>query len=103
MRVGMYFSNDRIEIQEQPLPAVGPRDLLVKVNASGICGSDLMEWSRIQKAPLVLGHELAGDVVAAGRNVRAFRKGVGEKNQELPQVWCRGAKSGVWFQEGDAC
>jgi L-iditol 2-dehydrogenase len=43
--------------------------------ASGICGSDLMEWYRIQKAPLVLGHEVAGVVEETGEGVTRFNPG----------------------------
>jgi L-iditol 2-dehydrogenase len=45
------------------------------VEASGICGSDVMEWYRINKAPLVLGHEIAGEVVDVGEGVRQYQKG----------------------------
>jgi len=49
--------------------------LLVRVEASGICGSDVMEWYRIKKAPLVLGHEVSGVVVKTGKNVKDFKNG----------------------------
>lgn len=75
MRVVMYYNNSDIRLEEMPKPEIGPDELLVKVLASGICGSDVMEWYRIKKAPLVLGHEVAGDVVEVGRNVAGFNKG----------------------------
>ena len=75
MRVGMYYSNSKVEVEEMPVPAVEKRDILVKVMASGICGSDVLEWYRIKKAPLVLGHELAGEVVEVGEEVTKFKKG----------------------------
>ncbi|MEE9202201.1 MAG: alcohol dehydrogenase catalytic domain-containing protein, partial [Dehalococcoidia bacterium] len=53
----------------------GPGEMLVRVEACGICGSDVMEWYRIHKAPLVLGHELAGEVVAVGEGVERYRVG----------------------------
>ena len=43
-------------------PKVGPGELLIRIEASGICGSDVMEWYRIKKAPLVLGHEICGEI-----------------------------------------
>jgi L-iditol 2-dehydrogenase len=49
--------------------------LLVKVLASGICGSDVMEWYRIKKAPRVLGHEITGEIVELGRNVKDYHIG----------------------------
>ena len=75
MRVAMYYSNSDVRIEEMPRPEIGPDELLVKVRACGICGSDVMEWYRKARAPLVLGHELAGDVVEAGRDVDRFRSG----------------------------
>jgi L-iditol 2-dehydrogenase len=75
MRVAMYYNNNDIRLEEIPKPEVAPGELLVKVVASGICGSDVMEWYRIKKAPLVLGHEIAGDVVDVGEGVSEYREG----------------------------
>jgi L-iditol 2-dehydrogenase len=75
MRVAVYYNNRDVRIAEAPLPRIGPGELLVRVHASGICGSDLMEWYRIEKAPLVLGHEIAGEVVKAGEGVERYRAG----------------------------
>ena len=75
MRVAMYYRNKDIRIQEMPIPEINDDELLVKVMASGICGSDVMEWYRIKKAPLVLGHEIAGVIAKAGKNVENFKEG----------------------------
>jgi len=75
MRVAVYYSNKDIRIETRPCPQAGPDELLVKVMASSICGSDVLEWYRIKKAPLVLGHEIAGEVVEAGERVRKFKAG----------------------------
>lgn len=75
MLVGMYYNNSKVEVEELPVPVVGDDDILVKVMASGICGSDVLEWYRIKKAPLVLGHEVAGEVFEVGKNVKKFKKG----------------------------
>ena len=75
MRVAMYYNNNDVRLEEMPKPEIGPDELLVKVLASGICGSDVMEWYRIKKAPLVLGHEIAGDIVEVGRDVDGFNRG----------------------------
>ena len=75
MKVGMYYNNSDVRVEEMPIPDVGPGALLIKVIASGICGSDIMEWYRIKKAPLVLGHELAGEVVEVGDDVDGFAVG----------------------------
>lgn len=71
----MYYNNNDVRLEEMPVPEIGPREILVKVMASGICGSDVMEWYRLKKAPLVLGHEIAGEIVEAGREVRKYKVG----------------------------
>ena len=75
MRVAMYYNNQDVRLEEIPTPQIGPGELLVKVLASGICGSDVMEWYRIKKAPLVLGHEIAGEIVKVGEGVNNYKTG----------------------------
>ena len=66
---------------ERPMPEIGDDDLLVKVHAAAICGTDIhiYQWneyasSRI-KLPLLFGHEFSAEVVEVGRNVANFKKG----------------------------
>lgn len=75
MRVAMYYGNNDIRIEEMPIPRLGPGELLMRVEASGICGSDVLEWYRLKKAPLVLGHEVAGQVVKVGVGVSKYKVG----------------------------
>lgn len=75
MKVAMYYQNRDVRIEEMPTPTIGPGELLVKVMASGICGSDVMEWYRIKKAPRVLGHEITGEVVEVGKGVDCYKVG----------------------------
>ena len=75
MKVGMYYNNRDVRVEEMPVPEVSEKDILIKVMASGICGSDIMEWYRIKRAPLVLGHEVAGEVVKVGSAVTKFVPG----------------------------
>jgi L-iditol 2-dehydrogenase len=75
MFVAMYYNNRDVRLEEMAVPRIGAGELLVRIRASGICGSDLMEWYRIQKAPLVLGHEIAGEIVEMGEGVEGFRLG----------------------------
>ena len=75
MRVAMYYNNKDVRIEEMPTPRIGPDELLVKVWASGVCGSDVLEWYRLPKAPLVLGHEIAGEIAEVGSDIREWKKG----------------------------
>jgi L-iditol 2-dehydrogenase len=90
MRVAVYRNNADVRVEERPVPAIGSGESLVRVRASGICGSDVMEWYRVPKAPIVLGHEVAGDVVALGEGVtNAF---VGQRvvvSHHVPCNTCR--------------
>lgn len=62
MKVAVYYNNTDIRIEDLPRPKIKEGEILVKVRSSGVCGTDLMEWYRIKKAPRVLGHEITGDV-----------------------------------------
>jgi L-iditol 2-dehydrogenase len=90
VRVAMYYNNRDVRLEEMPIPQIGPDELLVKVVASGICGSDVMEWYRIKKAPLVLGHEIAGEIVKVGEGVERYQ--VGDRvfvSHHIPCNTCR--------------
>src|SRR4051812_2124559 len=68
----------QLEMVDMPVPAIGADDVLVRVRACGICGSDVhgldgRTGRRIP--PLVMGHEAAGEVVEAGSNVTDMKAG----------------------------
>ena len=95
MRVAMYYNNSDVRLEELPVPRVGPGELLIRTRASGICGSDLMEWYRVKKAPLVLGHEITGEIVELGAAVANFK--VGDRvfsSHHVPCGKCRYCLSG---------
>lgn len=73
MKVAVYYNNRDVRIEDRPQPKIGAGEVLVKVRASGICGTDVMEWYRIKKAPRILGHEIAGDIVES--NSRKYKPG----------------------------
>ena len=75
MRVAMWYSNRDVRVEEVSIPRIGPGELLVRVEASGICGSDVMEWYRLDRAPLVLGHEIGGQIVEVGEGVERYKEG----------------------------
>lgn len=72
MLIAVYHNNKDIRIQDIPRPKIEPEEILVKVMACGICGSDVMEWYRIPKAPRVLGHEATGTIVKTGEKVTTY-------------------------------
>jgi L-iditol 2-dehydrogenase len=95
MRVAVWYNNRDVRVEERPVPEIGPGEMLVKVAASGICGSDVMEWYRLDRAPLILGHEIAGEVVEVGEGVDRYR--VGDRvavAHHVPCNECRFCRSG---------
>ena len=75
MKISVWYSNADIRIEEVPKPQPGPKEMLVKVIACGICGSDIVEWYRLPRAPLVQGHEIGAEVVEVGRAIKKFKPG----------------------------
>jgi L-iditol 2-dehydrogenase len=63
MKVAVYYSNSDIRIKDMEMPKISEGEILVKVMATGICGTDIMEWYRMKRAPCVLGHEIGAEVV----------------------------------------
>ena len=75
MLAAVYYNNRDVRIQEVPLPEIADDELLLKVMACGICGSDVLEWYRVPKAPRVLGHEATGVIEKVGGKVQQYRVG----------------------------
>ncbi|MBM3310591.1 MAG: zinc-binding dehydrogenase [Candidatus Aminicenantes bacterium] len=75
MKIALWHNNQDIRLQEVPRPRPSPGEVLVKVHACGICGSDVVEWYRMPRAPLVQGHELGAEVVEVGAGVTRFKPG----------------------------
>lgn len=89
MRASVLMEAQRLELQERPVPLPAPDEVLVKISAVGVCGSDvhffaeggLGDWKVTE--PLVLGHESSGTIVAVGAQVDASR--VGQRVSIEPQ------------------
>ncbi|MEJ2240667.1 MAG: zinc-binding dehydrogenase [Candidatus Bathyarchaeota archaeon] len=75
MLVAVYYNNKDIRIEDIPKPEIGPEEILIKVMASGICGTDVLEWYRLPKAPRVLGHEATGIIEKVGKKVTKYSIG----------------------------
>ena len=76
MRAGVYRDQGVVRVEEVPVPEVGANEVLIKVAACGICGTDIKKiFQRYVEPPQILGHELAGTVVATGPGVTKFQPG----------------------------
>lgn len=95
MKTAVYYKNNDVRIEERPVPKISAGEILVQMKASGICGTDVMEWYRIKKAPRVLGHEMAGEIIDAGAGVEKFKKGDRVfVSHHVPCYNCRYCQSG---------
>jgi len=86
MKVAKWYNNQDIRIEDVPTPRPGPDEMLVKVISCGICGSDIVEWYRLPRAPLVPGHEIGAEVVEVGQAVKKFNPG--DRVFVAPKVPC---------------
>lgn len=70
-RAAVLTAPKTFEIREYPIPAIGDDEMLIKVEACGVCGTDGHEYNRdpFGLCPVVLGHEGTGEIVAMGRNI----------------------------------
>lgn len=89
MKALVYTAPRTLEMQDLPSPHIGRGDALVRVRASGVCGSDLdgfLGRSKRRIPPLVLGHEFSGEIAQLGDEVPDFR--VGDRVAVYPLVVC---------------
>lgn len=88
MKAGVLHAKDDIRYEEYPAPVIGDGEVLVKVRATGICGSDLPRvlGDGAHFFPIVLGHEFSGDVVEIGKDVKSLK--VGDKVAGAPLLPC---------------
>ena len=99
MRVARLYDFLDVRIEEEPIPAIGPDDALVRARACGICSGDVVPWYIRKKAPLVFGHEPVGEIVEVGRDVANVR--VGDRvfvHHHAPCWQCRLCQRGEFVQ-----
>ena len=99
MKAAKLYSFTDIRIEDIPVPEIGPRDALLKTKACGICSGDVMPWYIEKKAPVVLGHEPAGEIVATGKEVTTVKSGDRVfVHHHAPCLECRYCKRGDHVQ-----
>ena len=80
MLAAVLYGKEHVQLENIPVPAIGPGDILVRVRAALTCGTDVKVFRRGYHArmivpPAVFGHEFAGDVIAVGDSVTRFQPG----------------------------
>jgi threonine dehydrogenase-like Zn-dependent dehydrogenase len=79
LAVVKYGNNKgEMELRQVPVPEIGDGDVLLKVKAAGLCGSDINSWKGLIKSnslPRIPGHEFAGEIAAVGKRVKTWKPG----------------------------
>jgi L-iditol 2-dehydrogenase len=76
MRAGVYRGKGKVVVETVPVPAIGAGEVLIRVAACGICGTDLKKIEHgFVAAPQIFGHEVSGTVVAVGAGVTKWKPG----------------------------
>ena len=94
-----YHSNDDVRIVDLPIPEIGPGELLVQLQACGLCASDVMEWYMKPRAPIYPGHEPVGIIAAVGEGVQQFS--IGQRvfiHHHVPCMVCHFCQRGSFSQ-----
>jgi threonine dehydrogenase-like Zn-dependent dehydrogenase len=106
MRALVQQGPEELRLEERPMPQPGPGEVLVRVRAAGICGSDLHFWKYAVYGPgTILGHEIAGEVVSLGEGVEQPQPGqLGMVYAGIPCGGCPRCREGLshYCQDGDS-
>lgn len=88
MKAAILYGKQDIRCEETNMPEVGDDEVLIRVKACGICGSDVprVNEGSAHFFPIILGHELCGDIAKLGRNVKEFK--VGQKCTAATVITC---------------
>src|SRR5215831_13912701 len=89
MKALVYTAPHKVENQVHPDPSPKPDEVVIRVRAAGVCGSDLLGFlgkSKKRVPPLILGHEIGGEVAALGSAVKDLQKG--QRVAIMPLITC---------------
>ena len=76
MKANLYYGKKDIRYEEMEIPEITSEEILIKMEACGLCGTDIQKiLEGTAKAPVVLGHEVVGKVIKTGKNVNKFSVG----------------------------
>jgi 2-desacetyl-2-hydroxyethyl bacteriochlorophyllide A dehydrogenase len=100
MRAAVFYGAKDFRVEELEKPKIGPTDVLIRVRACGICGSDLHAYKEgiFSRPGFVMGHEMAGEVVEVGSRVEGIA--MGDRVVPLGGVRDRGCGECFWCRRG---
>ncbi|MBF7095636.1 zinc-dependent alcohol dehydrogenase [Alkalibacter mobilis] len=89
MKAAYVVDKEKVEIRDIPVPEIKDDEVLIEVRTVGVCGSDLHLFKGthpFRKPPAILGHEVAGDIVKVGNNVKNLK--IGDRVTVEPHIGC---------------
>ena len=89
MKAALYYGIEDIRIEDRPVPEIGDEDILLKVGACAVCGTDLkvfMHGYKNLNPPQIIGHEISGSIADKGSKVSGYN--IGERVTVVPIVSC---------------
>ncbi|MGQ9780692.1 MAG: zinc-dependent dehydrogenase [Nitrososphaeria archaeon] len=88
MKAAVFYAPSNIRVEERPIPQIARGEVLVKVKAAAICGTDLRIYTGAKKiqTPKIIGHEFAGEVEEVGEDVTGV--GLGDRVTVYPVISC---------------
>ncbi|MEE8414258.1 MAG: alcohol dehydrogenase catalytic domain-containing protein [Dehalococcoidales bacterium] len=95
IKAAVYQGVEDIKVEDVPEPEVEPDGVIIKVNACGICGSDVHSYQGGRGAGKIPGHEFSGDIVEIGANITGVEKG-----DRVVVMSGRGCGQCYWCQQG---
>lgn len=86
-----YQKKGIIKVSDIPIPEINPNEILLKVKAASICGTDLKiktfgHFKNPENKPIILGHEVAGEIAKVGSNLKGFK--IGSRISLAPNIGC---------------
>ena len=87
MRAGVYRGSGQVAAEDVPVPKISEGEMLIRVAACGICGTDVKKVRHgLVRPPQILGHEIAGTIVAVGPGVRGWK--IGDRISSFHHIPC---------------
>jgi L-iditol 2-dehydrogenase len=87
MRAAVYRGKGRVIVEDVPVPSIGTQEVLIRVAACGICGTDIKKIEHgFVAAPQIFGHEVSGTVVAIGPGMKKWK--IGDRVMSFHHVPC---------------
>ena len=92
MRAAKYYGIGDIRLENMPIPEIAEDEILIRIKACAICGTDLRIYKfgfghyKVADGSRILGHEIAGEIAQVGRRVRGYEPGM--RVSVPPNVGC---------------